>query len=52
MGDGLQGVLHTHRPQGGLLQKKRYPLNNFQDFIEPDHNKPAPAAATIGQPER
>ena len=22
MGDGLQGVFHAHRPQGGLLQKK------------------------------
>jgi len=21
VGDGLQGVFHAHRPQGGLLQK-------------------------------
>jgi len=35
VGDGLQGVFHTHRPQG-WAPTKNHPLSIFQDFIGPD----------------
>lgn len=35
MGEGLQGVFHAHRPQGGVLLQKSDPLHEAQDFKGP-----------------